>query len=40
MPDIEWERSVFNVGDAKVTVIREDVSDDFYDDYDDFFERS
>ena len=34
--DIEWDRSVFQVGDATVEIIRERVEDD---DYDSFFQR-
>lgn len=37
--NIEWDRSVFQVGDATVEIIRERLIDDFYDDYDDFFEK-
>lgn len=37
--DIEWDRQIFQVGDATVEVIRERLLDDFYDDYGDFFER-
>ena len=39
MPDLEWDRSIFQVGGATVEIIREKLYNDDYDDYNDFFDR-
>jgi hypothetical protein len=39
MPDLEWDRQIFNIGEARVEIVRERLIDDFYEDDNDFFDR-